>query len=673
MDPHRPRAAEAPAAGPARAHLGFVCLTLAVVLAATLVAFDEAPGLWGLGGWGDARLPFLVAAAAALLVLVVVRPLAARLGAAVLAVPLPVRGIGPFVVGLLVVPVFYALRTSVLVGDWRLVLERLALDLYYPSSLWTDYLFRLAQAAGGRSGFFPDDAIALVSAASGGVFVAFLLRLAGELGDTPGRRRFLFWFPLVSGATLIFFGHLEAYGPVAAGLVVFLDLLVRARRGRLHLALPGFALGAAVCLHGVALLWLPPYLVAVVRWSATHRLRRLLLSVLLFLLPVAVSAAVLFFVHWGARPPDDPALRHGTFLGAAGQGLITPLTRAAASEAHVYVLAEARHWIDRWNVLLRLAPIALVLALPALGARGRRRFPRDPIRADLHDHLALTLCLSLLWLAVHNLSYPAAHDWDLFAPIGFLLALLAASAPGVPHPERTAGWLALAAFTALPWWATAIAPPAYKAAAAHYALARVYQEIGGPQAEAAFLHHLDRAASRGTRPHRLAVKTLGVYYASRGQPQAERWLQLGADAYPCDAEIRANLGLYHYSLKKYAPALEHLRAAVALAPDAPLFHRDLARLLFEIQDHEEAYAHFRRAVELRPDDRELVDDALRAAWKVNRPREGLAFLARLHEHHPEDREILERLFELEKQAGSLEKARHYQQKLIELASRRRDE
>lgn len=643
--------------------LFLIGLGLLLVLASVLAAFDQVPGLWGLGGFGDSRLWVLVLASLLLLV-VLLTPAGRGVGWFFLTVPVPTKGIRPFLVGLAAVPIFFVLRTWSLSGDWRLVLERFCLDLYYPSNLWTNYLFRIVAGPGHALGLLPDGIIALSSALAGGAFVAFLLRLAGVLGTSPAGVRFLFWFTLLTGSSLVFFGAIEVYAALAACLVAFLETVVRVREGRAHPGVAGFTLGVAVCFHGLAALFLPPLLLAVAGWNAGRRVRRVALTLFAFLTPVALAGAVLFLVHWGGAPPQDPAFRYGTFLGAAGQSLITPLSRTPATAAYAYTLSEGRHWIDRINVLFRIAPVALVLALPFLVRRGRRRFPSDPIRADLHDNLRILVGLLLAWMAVHNISFPAAVDWDLFAFIGFPLALFAALAPSPPRPSTAGRILALSLYTTLPWWAASISPPAHLRAASHFALALTYKRIDRPEVEAAFVHHLEACASTGRRPHPEALRMLTVYLASRNRPDAERWLERAVLAYPTDPEFRANLGLWHFKKKNYAAALEHLRASVALEPGNPLYERDLARLLTEIQRFAEAFEHYRNAVTSRPDDKELVLEAIEASRAVNRRREGYAYLERLHGFHPDDPELLRRLVNMSKEVGSLEKMQHYQDKLM---------
>ncbi len=642
-----------------------VPLALALLAASWLAALDQAPWLWGLASFAGARLPIL-ALASLLLLLALIPPVSRLVGRVFLATPLPMRGSGPFWIGLATVPVFFFLRSMILYGDWKLVLERLCLDLYYPSNLWTNYLFRIVAILGRPLELLDDDVIALTSALSGGVFVAFCLRLCGRLGGDVRRARLLFWFTFLTGSTLIFFGHLEVYAPLAACLVVVLDLAILAREGRISVGLTGLMLGITFCFHGSAGLFLLPLLAAIALWHPGRRLRQTILTFLAFLAPVLLAGAVLFLLHWRAEPPSDPAERYGTFIGAAGQGLLTPLSRTREAPESLYVLSEWTHWRDRFNVLLRLAPVALILAIPPLFRRGRKRFPGDPIRADIHEMLRLFIATYLAWMAVHNLSYPVPLDWDLFAPAGFLLALFAVLSSRRPHPGNAGVLLALCMFTALPWWLTNILPIENRVADSHFKLARTYQAVGSPESEIAFVQHLKHAASIGHRPHKEAVRTLSVYLASRRIPEAEVWLQRAADGYPQDPDMQANLGLWYLWRKKYEGALERMRIAVTLDPGHAVYHRDLGRLLDEIQKCEDAYRHFRKAADLIPAVQDITDEAIEAAWKVNRRKEGLKLLERLLDYHPLDKKILERLIEMNKQIGTLEDAKKYQNRLIEV-------
>ena len=657
--------------GPPRWRAWFASGVVVALTAATWWGtFHPDGGLWGLAGF--ARLPLAALILATVVVVVVLFDRGASvLGRLFLATPLPTTGPAPVGLAILSIPVFFFLRSWDLSGDWRPVLERLCLDHYYPSNLWTNYLFRITQALTQPFGLLPDECIALSSALAGGVFVYFLLRLSRLLAHDPVHARFVFWFTFFTGTTLIFFGHLEVYAPLVACTVAFLETVVLFRKGRLHPALPGLVLGVAFCFHGLAALLFPSFLYVVARWSPPRLWkRRVFLAGLAFAIPVLLSGAALWIVHWGLVPPDDPSRKFGTFLGAAGQGLLTPLHRSAATAQYHYVLEETRHWIDRINVLFRLAPVALLLAIPRFRGRGRSRYPDDPDRAAIHDYLRLTTAILLVWMFLHNVSFSARLDWDLFALVGLFLALLAAGTPSTYGPSGAGRWLTLALFTAVPWWISATSPPPDRLAATHFRLARTYQRIDRPAVEPAFLHHLIQAASVSSPPHRTALAMVTVYHASRGLPRAQVWLERAARAYPDDAEFRANLGLWYHLKKNYAGALEHLSAAVKLAPDQAAFHRDLGRLLTDFRRLPEAYAHWQRAAELRPDDPDIVLEAVDAAWRVNRKPEGLRMLEQLVKRNPDDPRVLRELIKAHREFGDGDRAQSYQQALESLLRRR---
>jgi len=88
-----------------RSTLFLIGLGIVLILATVLAAFDLVRALWGLGGFGDARLETL-SLASLLLLVILLTPACRTVGRFFLAGPLPARGIRPFLVGLAAVPLF---------------------------------------------------------------------------------------------------------------------------------------------------------------------------------------------------------------------------------------------------------------------------------------------------------------------------------------------------------------------------------------------------------------------------------------------------------------------------------------------------------------------------------------------------------------------------------------
>ena len=409
-----------------------VWAALAAVLATSVLADVRPPdGVWGLVGM--LALPpgvriVLVALAAlfavppvARLVVRGVRGPAVRWREATRGVPA-----GVWIAGL--VAVAWLLRSRRLYGDGAQTVDLLERGQWINHKepldrLFTALVYRVGHAV---TGWDAGTAIALVSTLAGAVFWLALLRLARRR-PLPGAGGWPIWLLLgATGATTLFFGHVENYAWLTAGtlwtLVLGLEAVTEPARPLWPAAL-AFGLTSAVHLSAV---WLAPAMV--VAWAVRAKRRSLwrpalvegLSGTAVAVAPLAVVAAGMLVggAGWGGFSAAN--------FGGADGSLFVPL-RVTASPLERTTLLSAAHLRDVGNQLLLVAPVGALLALT--GWLGKRR---DGRRTDGGTWVLLaasvgTLAYAFLFnpdMAAFHPRLGALAEWDLFAFAALPVTLL---------------------------------------------------------------------------------------------------------------------------------------------------------------------------------------------------------------------------------------------------------
>lgn len=275
-------------------------------------------------------------------------------------------------------------------------------------------------------GWGPEEAVALASVLAGGVFVVAAWTLAHWLSTKLWRRIAIVWALWASGASLLWFGHVENYSGSTALALAALALAVGHLNGRAPLWAVGLVAGAAVSFHPQAAFALPA-LAPLLRRAQWPRQIAVL----------AVSGAVvpaLTVLTMGLLKVPWPAL-DGGFAGDS-QLFWTPAQAVAPAQLS-----------DALQNLWLIAPLwpfwigggAIAAFKMVQDWRQRRRAEASPRESN---HLPETQrnftaadstrkLLVLMGAAVGLLLYfftfqndlPRPQDWDLFAIAGPPLAL----------------------------------------------------------------------------------------------------------------------------------------------------------------------------------------------------------------------------------------------------------
>ncbi len=284
----------------------------------------------------------------------------------------------------------------------------------------------------------------IVSTLAGVVFVWVLLGLAGWLGRNRTERALITGLVLTLGTMQLFFGYVENYSLMTAGILLYAWLALRALRGEIGLIGPATVLALTHAFHPSTIILAPSLLY--LAWLRLDRpgargvpWPRALLSLAV---PYgAVLMGVVALMTAGNHGVD--ALLGADFPGGGDRQWFVPLFEVTTRWQH-YTMFSWGHLVDLINQQLLAAPtiwpgliLAALLAWRTL-PRGEREFRLLACMAFSYGLLILT------W----NPDYGGQRDWDLFSPAAVPAALLLAYALPRALPERralrAAGWALIA-------------------------------------------------------------------------------------------------------------------------------------------------------------------------------------------------------------------------------------
>lgn len=391
---------------------------LAVACLQAVLAF--APGMWG---WGLGVLRFLPrgpgwaiwTAGTLLLIPALARPIARGLDRVD-----GTRGVAlavAWVVGAAVLAWCLPDRVA-FTGDFQLrqgaALEPLPPAHVFPQALPLDiglhyHLLRFLLGAGLRSA---DDAARALGALEAAILAGLALAFARALGLKGAVVLAATSIVLFGGWLGLFTGYSKAFTELVVLLVAIAVLALRALPAGAGLPLLGLALALALALHRSALAFLPAGAVALAMAVRARGISSWRSPGVIAAIAAPVGALVVLFPRLLATLTGFDPVHHlvspevmkgGGVLGAA----FAPL-----------------HLLDLVNLVALLSPAALILPVLVLAAGPGLLRGRDALLL-----LALVVPQLLLMLLVHP-SQGVFRDWDVFAPAGAALALLAALAVG---------------------------------------------------------------------------------------------------------------------------------------------------------------------------------------------------------------------------------------------------
>lgn len=254
----------------------------------------------------------------------------------------------------------------------------------------------------------PEQAIALLSVAAGGVYLIVVWLAASWLAEQPLRQLSIGAVLLAGGGTLLWFGHVENYSWSTATVLGTLVLALGHLRGRVPLWAVGVLGGTAASFHPQSAFVLPALLLLLRRPGWLQQ------GTVLAISGAVVPGATLLLLRWAGAPWPNLT---GGFAGDPQLFWTVPQALAPARLA------------DALQNLWLIAPLWLFWLVAGLsagfaGGTGRGADFGSAGRAAREFRLlAAAVAGLLLYFFTFQNDLPRQRDWDLFAVVAPPLAL----------------------------------------------------------------------------------------------------------------------------------------------------------------------------------------------------------------------------------------------------------
>lgn len=254
----------------------------------------------------------------------------------------------------------------------------------------------------------PYAAAAIISVISGLIFLVFAHKTACALSADAADRIFLFVAVLSAGTTTLFFGYVEAYAPVAAGVMAFIYFGIRymQRRERAYFVMVIFLVGLS--LHMTLLALLPSLVVILLTRGETAPVRKKVFAA--FFAAVALCLVALWI-----------AQRRTLFAGFFNETFL-PFAANARSTRAAYLMMSPKHFFDVANEILLICPIA-ILSLAGFLLPAKSGDADDGNPAFFLGSIAFFYVVEYF---LFNAVLGAGRDWDVLSPMAIPLSLYAA-------------------------------------------------------------------------------------------------------------------------------------------------------------------------------------------------------------------------------------------------------
>ncbi len=570
--------ADAPRAGTSD-RAGLTLWVALFALSCLWAALAFAPGMWG---WGFDALRFLPrgpgwaiwGAGTLLLAPLVARPIAGAFDRAG-------GGLRPQMLLALVWIVGAALLTWALpdrvafTGDSLLregaALEPLPPLHLFPQALPLDValhyrLLRLLVAAGLPG---PDVAARLLGSLEAALLAGLALAFARVLGLRGSAALAASSIAFFGGWLGLFTGYSKAFTEMVVLVLAVAVLALRALPAGAGLTSLGFALALAFALHRSSLALLPAGAVALVlgaraRAAPTRRTPGVIAA---FAVPAAVLVAL------------APRLL-GTFTGFDWIHHLVPPEVARGGGAWASAFAPI-HLLDLVNLVALLSPVVLVLPALLLAGGWGLLGGREGLVL-----LLLAVPQLLLMLFVHP-SQGVFRDWDVFAPAGVALALLAALAIGrLLHASPTRRGLGVSV-------SAAVVAPALSWLLHSANLDRGLERVTAFASEVPLRSEVERG---------LTWEFLGTSANVRGRAEEAAEAMAHAATLTPSARVLMEWGMAEAARGDYASARRAFEQAATRDPSQPRVWLNLVNICMRLDDLAGAHHAAEQLVRLMPGD-----------------------------------------------------------------------
>jgi Tfp pilus assembly protein PilF len=453
----------------------------------------------------------------------------------------------------------------------------------------------------------PYAAAAIVSVISGLIFLVFAYKTVCALAAEAADRAFLFITLLSAGTITLFFGYVEAYAPVAAGVMAFVYFGIRylQRRERAYFVVIIFLVG--VSLHMTLLALLPSLVVMLLTRDKKAPARKKVLAA--FSAALALGLVALWI-----------AQRRTLFAGFFNETFL-PLAANVKSTRAAYAMMSPKHFFDAANENLLICPIA-VLSLAGLFLPAKSGDSDDGDPAFFLGSIAFFYVVEYF---LFNAILGAGRDWDVFSPMAIPLSLYAALAL-LKRCRNIGRELAVFAFAILalhtgPWvvvnssrekslarFADLADNGYWSVYARAYAYELLAKDALNNNDEPNAMRFFNAALETDPKSKRYRYDLARIHMKRKQYPDAMRLYREILDREPASVEAMIALGITYGVEGRDSLSENMYRAAIAADSTSLLAYENLAGLYLKRNQPDRALALLEKCIGIAPREPRLYDD-----------------------------------------------------------------
>jgi regulator of sirC expression with transglutaminase-like and TPR domain len=401
----------------------------------------------------------------------------------------------------------------------------------------------------------------MISCLAGALFVFLALWFSHLLGKEK-QEKVLALVVLVSmGSVQLFFGYIESYSLVYAGIMAYFLFSFLYFRNKCSLIFPSLTLLFSISLHLSAVYLLPSLIYLHLSNSQKEKKRfnfKKILNVVFILLLVGVGFIILI-----NKNPNPTSVSN----------YLIPL---AGKENDPYSLLSGAHLVDMINEQLLLSPIGLILWMVVIFFARKIDFKDRMVRF----FIVVTL-FSFLFALIMDPKLGYARDWDLFSSTGLgytLLGIYLLLSYFRESKIKKLNYVILALastalFSTLPW---------------------IYVNAQKDKAVERFKALMDVDVERSAYGHEI----LALYYRDKGlsNEEMEEWKKalsvLEIERYA------GNLGMSYMKLRRYQEAIVAFKKAIQLNPNSAESYNNLGTSFYYLGEYEEARKQYQTSIKM---------------------------------------------------------------------------
>jgi tetratricopeptide (TPR) repeat protein len=403
----------------------------------------------------------------------------------------------------------------------------------------------------------------LISCLAGALFIFLALWFSNLLGKENKEKVFAFVVLISMGSVQLFFGYVESYTLVYAGIMAYFLFSLWFLEGKCSLIFPSLALFLSISFHLSALYLLPSLIYLGIAKSRKEEKTFDFKSVFSITFILLLVGAGLFILNSQNPDKTSPATYFISLFG---------------SQKDPYSLFSGAHLVDMINEQLLLSPVGIILwAVVIFSAR----------KIDLKNKVVIFFMIvtlfSFLFAFIMDPKLGYARDWDLFSSTGLGYTLLGiylvfdyfrqAKIKKLNYMIMAVTFTAL--FCTLPW---------------------IYVNAQEDKAVERFKALLNLDVKRSGYGHVI----LADYYRDRSliNEEMEEWKK--ALAVVENERYLVQVGICYWKLGRHQEAIATFKKAIQLNPNSAMSYDNLGVALSSMGEYEEAKKQYQMSIKVDP-------------------------------------------------------------------------